>query len=756
MVDGGRRKMVLETFFVVFAGFLHLSEGYTQGAPDSACQTMLPGHSFKPQDGSPPARLTVASELVRPGDIVEFTLEGDRPFMGFIIQVRDAKTLTRQIGSFISTSEDANYMTCGRGIHNSLTHRSSALKEKLTAKWLAPSDLQKQEVVFLFTVLSDYRSFWVQQKGTKVSVSPLKSEVDEVEVETTTLEFPEGIEEITEITVIQSSNDEIPEEDVEVVQKLAEVHDHRHDFLEVVDKGLSQKPVYQDLDFPQPSQKSEDPINLAVAQESFDSALDSYTPIYISSTTTIYRESTTETTTKEALPLINGQLQYTDPLDDIYEGCNKTKACFGIPDNCVETRKCEAVVTYIFDKLKYKFEMKALSSGYVSFGLSADAKMGEDLTTNCVVQDNGNVGIVTAYNYGKSNGLPKIKKEEDGIVERLEQGWKDGWIRCSWVRDRTVVIEREIWDLEAKKYHIMLAVGKVEDNQLRYHDKKTVSGVPLGLGQVGLIAAKPRLYIVLHGAFMVAAWVCAASIGIMIARYCKQTWTNHKIAGLDQWFFWHRLLMILVWCLSIVGLALIVIDVEGFTPTWKSNPHAIMGFVTVGLAFLQPFFALLRCGPGHKHRWVFNWIHWLVGNAAQFLGILCVFFAVDLDKAQLPAETDYLLITFVAFHLIAHLFMSILNCMADSKAEKMGGLKYPPRGPYHPYHHGQYPVPRHQPGHPFPDYEELKKDAPGTGARTFGLVAYILLNMTVSAALILMIVMAPVRPTFVNWGLLEK
>ena len=26
------------------------------------------------------------------------------------------------------------------------------------------------------------------------------------------------------------------------------------------------------------------------------------------------------------------------------------------------------------------------------------------------LKDNGNVGIVTAYNYGKSNGLPKIKK----------------------------------------------------------------------------------------------------------------------------------------------------------------------------------------------------------------------------------------------------------------------------------------------------------------------------------------------------------
>ena len=27
---------------------------------------------------------------------------------------------------------------------------------------------------------------------------------------------------------------------------------------------------------------------------------------------------------------------------------------------------------------------------------------------------------------------------------------------------------------------------------------------------------------------------------ILQSRYCKQTWTNHKLAGVDQWFFWHR------------------------------------------------------------------------------------------------------------------------------------------------------------------------------------------------------------------------
>jgi hypothetical protein len=37
--------------------------------------------------------------------------------------------------------------------------------------------------------------------------------------------------------------------------------------------------------------------------------------------------------------------------------------------------------------------------------------------------------------------------------------------------------------------------------------------------------------------------------------------------------------------------------------------------VTVALAFIQPFVALLRCDPMHRFRWIFNWIHWIIGNS---------------------------------------------------------------------------------------------------------------------------------------------
>ena len=45
-----------------------------------------------------------------------------------------------------------------------------------------------------------------------------------------------------------------------------------------------------------------------------------------------------------------------------------------------------------------------------------------------------------------------------------------------------------------------------------------VSGAPRGLGEVGAVTSKSRLLIFLHGAFMIGAWICSASLGIIMAR----------------------------------------------------------------------------------------------------------------------------------------------------------------------------------------------------------------------------------------------
>jgi hypothetical protein len=49
------------------------------------------------------------------------------------------------------------------------------------------------------------------------------------------------------------------------------------------------------------------------------------------------------------------------------------------------------------------------------------------------------------------------------------------------------------------------------------------------------------------------------------------------------------------------------------------------GFVTVALAFIQPFVALLRCDPMHRFRWIFNWIHWIIGNSPFSISPQCLY-----------------------------------------------------------------------------------------------------------------------------------
>jgi len=238
---------------------------------------------------------------------------------------------------------------------------------------------------------------------------------------------------------------------------------------------------------------------------------------------------------------------------------------------------------------------------------------------------------------------------------------------------------------------------------------------------------------------MIAAWVCSASLGIILARYYKQTWTSRSCYNLDQWFIWHRTFMMLTWGLTIAGFILILLEVQGITQTLFDNPHAFIGFVTVGLCFIQPFLALMRCSPNDSMRPLFNWVHWFIGNSAQILAIVAIFYAVDLTKAELPRpQTDWLLVAFVAFHFLTHLVLSCISCVQEQNK-----INYPPRM-------------RHMSrnGHVFPDYEELKGDSSGSGLRIFVLVVYFIINVIVTAALILLVVLAPTRTKLEDLGIL--
>jgi len=747
---------------VAILSLIDRTNSFSMGAPDSACTQMTPGHAHNSQTGLAPANLTVTKNIVLPGKMIgiELASTDDSLFKGFIIQARDVKQKDRQIGSFVVSGDDASYMTCGRGIHNSITHRKSNGKSSVKAQWLAPKDFDG-EVVFRYTCLKGYETFWVGLETDTVRVTRSIEEPSEPKSEPTVKPevvkenilkpSPKTEEELNNANSIEVvDKNDIAVRDAFKTADLLKSINEEFDFAFIESK--KEEEVQAELDdIPQPAQRVVIPQPSSSTEEKIEEE-ENVTPIYISSTTTLRTTTTTTEEPKEPLKIINGILQHTDPEDPIFAGCNSTKACFGLPEGCVQSQKCLLIVAYKPDRLDYHFEMKGLSNGYIAMGLSRDERMGDDLTTSCIIQSNGGVDIITGFNKGYS-GNKNIKRgsgkkgtkeaTRDGILERIDYSRKEGWISCTWKRIRLATLEGQNWDLERDKYHVMLAQGSVTDGALNKHRSKIVSGNPAGLGEAGPVKAKSRLFILLHGSFMIGAWVCAASLGIMIARYYKQTWTASRCCNLDQWFIWHRMFMMLTWGLTIAGFVLILLELDGLSKTFDTNPHALLGFITVGLCFIQPFIALIRCSPNHRHRGWFNWVHWFIGNSAQILGIVCIFYAVDLSKAQLPRpETDWLLVGFVAFHFITHLLMSCVTCVSESQSNKSG------------YPLAMRPMTRN--GHAYPDYEELKRDAPGSSVRIFVLIVYMLVNVIVTAALILLVVMAPTRSTLEEFGILPS
>lgn len=74
-------------------------------------------------------------------------------------------------------------------------------------------------------------------------------------------------------------------------------------------------------------------------------------------------------------------------------------------------------------------------------------------------------------------------------------------------------------------------------NSVGYHDiGRVASSAPSHLADVANLGGSSKLFLRLHAAFMLVAWIGTASVGILFARYYKQTWVGSQLCGKDQWF----------------------------------------------------------------------------------------------------------------------------------------------------------------------------------------------------------------------------
>lgn len=308
----------------------------------------------------------------------------------------------------------------------------------------------------------------------------------------------------------------------------------------------------------------------------------------------------------------------------IYEGCGETKGCFGFPGDCVRNKNCLAIAVIHVEGERYYFELQADGSrrpAYVALGLSFDDKMGDASVMECVVEQ-GNVKAYTSYTTA-SNG--QFGSSRDGInqniIKLIESSYIDGIIHCRIERNAMTEIRGKRFDLIKEPFYLLVAAGedlKVAENSVGYHSiGKRASGAPQLLTDTAEFKGTSVLLLRLHGAFMLIAWIGTASLGILFARYFKQTWVGSPLCGKDQWFVWHRVFMVLTWLLTIAAFIIIFVEIRGLSST--DNPHIVLGIITTVICFLQPIGALLRPAPNSKRRPIFNWIHWLGGNVAHIL-----------------------------------------------------------------------------------------------------------------------------------------
>lgn len=438
-------------------------------------------------------------------------------------------------------------------------------------------------------------------------------------------------------------------------------------------------------------------------------------------TVPIYVKGPTSATSQkeEALTPVLTTVSTTSMLDD-YSVCGITKSCFGLPQNCIERRVCEVLLTYIKSNASIDFAMVAAfgdaNPRWVGVGISEDDSMGGDSVTECLVQ-NDRVIVQQSWNTEPKKGNKVLSNPTLGINDN-SGSMVDGVMTCKWKRPLVTNIQGVTFNLADNKYYLMLAKGVVRSNTKVQHTSRLASEHLVDFDKIMLISGKPNYLLKIHGSFMVVAWLGLVSISILLARHYKTVWEDRTLCKLKVWFACHRTLMLLAVAMMISAFVIIFIYVDGWSQV-APNPHPILGCVCTGLAVMQPIMAVFRPSPNAPKRYIFNWLHWFVGNAGQILAIVTMFFAVELSAVSLTDAFYWILISFVAFHCLVHTIMQIHTYHMEKKMTNEIQMQ---------------DLPTQKPG--APDYV---KDAPGSGFRRFMLGIYIVVNAGIVTALVLII-----------------
>ncbi|KAG7526021.1 hypothetical protein JOB18_035760 [Solea senegalensis] len=301
-------------------------------------------------------------------------------------------------------------------------------------------------------------------------------------------------------------------------------------------------------------------------------------------------------------------------------GCGVTKVCFSQPVNCDPSVSADcyfmsATVSSRGDTAVH-YEMTGPSDGYISFGFSDDQMMGNDDIYICGICSDGQVWLHHAFSTGRTT--PQASPL--GNVSDVRASVQDTVISCSFT-SRNIISTQRTKGID-KAYHLMFAHGPCSNGRIHHHRQTFIStekidiSTPQAVGKAGL----PHI-IKAHGALMLIAWMTTGSLGMMVARYLKAVGNGQKLCSKDVWFLVHVAVMGVTVAATMVGFILSF----SYVKAWSEGAHSVLGCLVMILSFLQPIIALLRCGPQHPLRFLFNWSHALNSVVIKALAVAAIF-----------------------------------------------------------------------------------------------------------------------------------
>uniref|UniRef100_A0A9R1SNS0 Ferric chelate reductase 1 n=2 Tax=Cyprinus carpio TaxID=7962 RepID=A0A9R1SNS0_CYPCA len=301
------------------------------------------------------------------------------------------------------------------------------------------------------------------------------------------------------------------------------------------------------------------------------------------------------------------------------------------------------------------FELSGPAQGYVSFALSKDEWMGDDDAYLCI-NDKGRVTVEAAHTTGWT--YPEISSES----VLTDVGWRvsDGVIQCKFSRSIYTPQDPFRFSLN-NSYYLFVAHGSAEYGMIHRHTRQPLISshhqIITGPPEI-LTGSRSPLLMKCHGALMLIAWMLAGSTGKLMAAYFKPDWPEQTLFGQKIWFQVHSMLMSLTVLLAAVGFVFPFV----YRGKWstRAGAHPYLGCTVMILTFCQPIMAAFRPAPDSSRRWIFNWLHWGVGNAAEIIAVVSMFFGIKQQSLLLPYPwTTGVLSAFVVWTIVLKLVLKL-------------------------------------------------------------------------------------------------